>query len=180
MLNLRQLSKADNTETNSDARHVSRSSIEFKAPSNLLGNIGEPLDHSQSERLYESEHEEHDAPDEGWHGAGVHLESAGSVAGPSGARWDDEDETCKSIVGTSAGPARARADDDAQASPQSAGLSAGPSGIRSDKIVDASHYMDEADNSVIDLTEEVCLSRCLYLCNPRLRMIFFTDTRDSS
>lgn len=48
MLNLRQLNRTAG-ESNSDARHFSRFSASFRMPSDFLGNIGEPLDHSQSD-----------------------------------------------------------------------------------------------------------------------------------
>ena len=57
MLNLRQSNKSEQVlSTDSRARHFSRFSISFRMPSNLLGDIGEPLDHGQSERrLYEGD-----------------------------------------------------------------------------------------------------------------------------
>ncbi|GJE98347.1 hypothetical protein PsYK624_145750 [Phanerochaete sordida] len=44
MLNLRQLDKV-NEESAVNAQHSSRFSLSFRAPSTLIGNIGEPLDH---------------------------------------------------------------------------------------------------------------------------------------
>ena len=60
MLNLRQSNKSEQViSTDSRARHFSRFSISFRVPSNLLGDIGEPLDHGQSERrLYEDDEPE--------------------------------------------------------------------------------------------------------------------------
>ena len=55
MLNLRQLNQINNTQTDSDPRHFSRLSIDFRVPSAFLGNIGEPLDHGQSERVSEDD-----------------------------------------------------------------------------------------------------------------------------
>ena len=46
MLNLRQLDRSPH-EHNSDADHLSRFSVSFRVPSDILGNIGEPLDLSQ-------------------------------------------------------------------------------------------------------------------------------------
>lgn len=54
MLNLRQLSHADDQGI-SNGRHASVLSITFRVPSDFLGNIGESLDHSQSERMNEDE-----------------------------------------------------------------------------------------------------------------------------
>lgn len=57
MLNLRQsgISKpASSAEW--ETQSTSRFSIAFRAPSDLLGNIGEPLDHGQSERLHDDAH----------------------------------------------------------------------------------------------------------------------------
>ncbi|EKM56266.1 uncharacterized protein PHACADRAFT_207547 [Phanerochaete carnosa HHB-10118-sp] len=53
ILNLRQLNLGAMTESNSDARHFSRFSVNFRMPSDLLGNIGEPLDHGQWEHIQE-------------------------------------------------------------------------------------------------------------------------------
>lgn len=160
MLNLRQLNKADSTETNSDAQHFSRFSVNFRIPSDLLGDIGELLDHSPAERLRDSEDDpgEHGASDEEWPRAGGSLESAGSVVGPSGAHWDDEYQASLDTLATLAIQSEARADDDEQASLQGARPGAGPSGIRGDRVLDtprASDCMDGADTSIIDLTEEV-------------------------
>ncbi|EKM56328.1 uncharacterized protein PHACADRAFT_207600 [Phanerochaete carnosa HHB-10118-sp] len=49
MLNLRRLGTADGSS--SDTHHPSLPSISFRAPSDFLGNIGEPLDHSHLERV---------------------------------------------------------------------------------------------------------------------------------
>ncbi|EKM56285.1 uncharacterized protein PHACADRAFT_207564 [Phanerochaete carnosa HHB-10118-sp] len=52
MLNLRQLSfHTDDQESISDAQHFSLLSINFRAPSDFLGNIGEPLDYDQLELI---------------------------------------------------------------------------------------------------------------------------------
>ncbi|EKM56299.1 uncharacterized protein PHACADRAFT_207577 [Phanerochaete carnosa HHB-10118-sp] len=50
MLNLRQLNHTA-SQSSSDPQHFSRFSVSFRVPSDLLGNIGEPLDHGQSERV---------------------------------------------------------------------------------------------------------------------------------
>lgn len=50
MLNLRQVGKSERTTTGSDTQHVSRFSIHFRAPTDLLGNIGESLDHGELQR----------------------------------------------------------------------------------------------------------------------------------
>ena len=71
MLNLRRSSGSRGESiTNSEVRHFSRFSISFRVPSNLLGNIGESLDHSQSERLHDDDPSQiHSSGD---HGAGFH------------------------------------------------------------------------------------------------------------
>ena len=46
MLNLRQLGHLDEDE-NSTVLHLSHLSVNFLVPSNILGNIGEPLAHDQ-------------------------------------------------------------------------------------------------------------------------------------
>ena len=46
MLNLRQLA-SDTGRESSDQRHISRFSINFRAPASILGNIGEPLTYGQ-------------------------------------------------------------------------------------------------------------------------------------
>ena len=48
MLNLRQLNPSAH-ELSSDAHQVSNFSINFRPTSDVLGNIGEPLDHGQSD-----------------------------------------------------------------------------------------------------------------------------------
>ena len=141
MLNLRQLNKTDNTETDSDAQHFSRFSVDLRVPSNLLGNIGEPLDHSQSERLHQGEPDEREVvAEESEANAGTDLESVRPVAEPSGARLEDED---RAPVGTQAttvtGLSMTRWGDNGRASPESAVRGAGTSGIRGDKVGDASH-----------------------------------------
>ena len=56
MLNLRHSARSrEGGVTNSEVRHFSRFSINFRVPSDLLGNIGESLDYSQSERLYDDD-----------------------------------------------------------------------------------------------------------------------------
>lgn len=49
ILNLRQLDSTA-SESNSDAQHFSRFSVNFRVPSDFLWNIGESLDHGQLER----------------------------------------------------------------------------------------------------------------------------------
>ena len=112
MLNLRQLNKADSTQTNSDAQHESsRFSIHFRVPSDLLGNIGEPLDHSQSERLHDDEHEDYEAAaDE--HLRGVRdPESTGLAAGLSGTHWEDEGSVPPDTSWLAAGPSGTHSDE---------------------------------------------------------------------
>ena len=51
MLNLRHVNEPERLTSNSDPQHFSRFSAPiFRVPFHSLGNIGEPLDHSQSER----------------------------------------------------------------------------------------------------------------------------------
>ena len=88
MLNLRQFNKSEHSQSDSDAQHFSRFSVSFRVPSSLLGNIGEPLDHSQSERLHEDESATTDAEEVELDT--TKLESTESVAGPSGTRWDED------------------------------------------------------------------------------------------
>ncbi|EKM51647.1 uncharacterized protein PHACADRAFT_199151 [Phanerochaete carnosa HHB-10118-sp] len=53
ILNLRQLSQTDSTESTADVDRFSRFSVpNFRVPSDLLGNIGEPLDHRQDEAVF--------------------------------------------------------------------------------------------------------------------------------
>ena len=137
MLNLRQLNKADNTQSNSDAQHFSRFSLEFRVPSDLLGNIGEPLDHSQAEWLHDDEPDNYEAAAEeqlmsaenldiirhvteslDTHQGDEHSVTRGTsrlVAGPSGTRWDEGGATCLGIVGPNTGSvsAKTRGDDEA-------------------------------------------------------------------
>ena len=112
MLNLRQLNKADNTQTTSDAHHFSRFSMDFRVSSDVLGNIGESLDHGQSERQHEDEPEDHEAAaDHEQPGGARDLENNGLVGGPSGPRWVDESnsgplETSRLVAGPSASETR--------------------------------------------------------------------------
>ena len=169
MLNLRQHNKANSTETNSDAQHFSRFSIDFGVRSDLLGDIGEPLDHSQSERLHEDEPGEHEVTvEESEASPSADLESARSAAGPSGARWEDEDRAQAGTVDVSAGPSVAGWNDRERASLDGAVTSAGMSGTRGDEVGDALHasdYMDGADTKVDHLIEEVRLFLYLGCCS---------------
>ena len=93
MLNLRQLNKTDEIGTESDAQHFSRFSLEFRAPSNLLGNIGESLNHSQSEQLNDDDNGERNAAPEGPEvSEGTNPDISESAAGVSGAHWNEGDE----------------------------------------------------------------------------------------
>ena len=181
MLNLRQLNKTDSTETNSDAQHFSRFSVDFRVPSYLLGNISQLLDHGPSERLLEDDSCEHDESDKERPRAGDSLESAGSIAGPSGAHWDDEDKASLDTLAPLAGQFGTRVDDGWIVSlrgARPAGHGVGPSGIRGDKVLDTSRtsdFMEGADILTVDLTEEVCLYLYLYRRSPKLRAIFFPD-----
>ena len=170
MLNLRQLNKTDNTETNSDAHHFSRFSIDFRVPSDLLGNIGEPLDHSQSEQIHEGEPDEREGPvEDSEAGPGADLESAGPVAGPSGARWEDEDRAPTGTAGAVAGPSMMRWDDYGPASLERSMPSTGTPGTQDAEVGDASHAPDDVDGA--DTGEEVRLSLCLCHCSPKLKTV---------
>ena len=156
MLNLRQLNKADSTETNSDVLHFSRFSVDFRVPPDLL-------DHGPSGRPHEDDPGLHDAPDEGWPRAGDSLQSAGPATGPPGAHADDGDGVSLDTLATFPGQSGTRWDADERESLQSARPGAGSSGTRDDKVIDA---------PTIDLTVEARLSLCSYRCSPRLRTIF--------
>ena len=172
MLNLRQLNNTDNTETNSDPHHFSRFSIDFRVPSDLLGNIGEPLDHSQSERLHEGETDEPEGPVEDCEaGPGANLESAGPVAGPSraGARWEDECRAPANAAGADVGPYITRRDDSKRVCIESTAPNTGMSGTRGDEVCHVSHAPDNVNDA--DTGEGVRLSLCLCHCSPKLRSI---------
>ncbi|EKM56346.1 uncharacterized protein PHACADRAFT_207607 [Phanerochaete carnosa HHB-10118-sp] len=70
ILNLRQLDYAAN-ESSSDAQHSSHFSVRFGVPSDFLGNIGEPLDHGQSERVEGDDNDESCAVEESRNGPEV-------------------------------------------------------------------------------------------------------------
>lgn len=127
MLNLRQFNKTDNVESNSDAQHFSRFSIDFRVPSDFLGNIGEHLDHSQGEQLHEDMPCDLDAATgERLAGEVGSLEPAASVLEQPGTRSEDE-----------------------RVSLETSGLVSRLSGARDDEVVDASRapYMDGASKS---------------------------------
>ena len=149
MLNLRQLHEADSTEASSDTQHFSQVSINFRAPSDLLGNIGEPLDHSQSKWLHEDDHS-------------MNSDSDGSVFGPSGAQWEDGDEGSLDTIVALVSPSGNGVDDGPRSSLQSTG-STSQSGVRGDEVIDALHapdHADGADTSSINCTEKVRLCSC--------------------
>ena len=54
MLNLRQL--ASRNEENSDAQHFSRFSVNFRVSIDLIGNIGEPLEHGDGDHSWQGDH----------------------------------------------------------------------------------------------------------------------------
>ncbi|GJE99591.1 hypothetical protein PsYK624_158590 [Phanerochaete sordida] len=64
MLNLRQLTHPS-AHAASDAQHFSRFSGDVRFPSELLGNLGEPLDHSQSENVTHEDDETEGPADAG-------------------------------------------------------------------------------------------------------------------
>lgn len=52
MLNLRQLSDTNRSQTGSHAQYLSEASTpRFRPPSDLIGNIGEPLEHGQGDEF---------------------------------------------------------------------------------------------------------------------------------
>ena len=177
MLNLRQLNGMDNTETNSDVQYFSQFSVEFRTPSNLLGNIGEPLDHSQSERIHEGELGEREAVAGGSEAsAGADLEGAGLAAGPFGSRLEDEDRASVGTVGAAAGSSLLRWDDNVRASLDNVIPGTETSGTRGDEVSDASYapgYVDGADPG-----EEVRLCLCLCRCSSKLKPFSSVGTGD--
>ena len=51
MLNLRQFNNLECSTSNSNMEHLSKFSVvNFRVPSEFLGNLGEPLDHNQAEQ----------------------------------------------------------------------------------------------------------------------------------
>lgn len=57
MLNLRQSNRSGRPSSiDSRAQHFSQISVNFRVPSDFLGNIGEPLDHGQSDRLCDGDY----------------------------------------------------------------------------------------------------------------------------
>ncbi|EKM56281.1 uncharacterized protein PHACADRAFT_207561 [Phanerochaete carnosa HHB-10118-sp] len=63
MLNLRQLSHASD-EISSGNEHSSSRSVNFRLPSDFLGNIGESLDHGQAERVQKYDGDDDDDDDD--------------------------------------------------------------------------------------------------------------------
>ena len=171
MLNLRQLNKTDNADTTSDAQHFSRFSIDFRVPSDLLGNIGEPLDHSRSERLPEDAPDEHElAAEESETSADAGLESAEPASEPSGARWKDRDRAPVGTAGAVAGPSMTRWDDEERANVEGAVPGAGASKTQNSEVGDALHasgYMGDADTRIDNLTQEVRFASLLILMYPQ-------------
>ena len=97
LLDLRTLNKTETSTANSDVNHFSRfSAPHFGVPSDLLGNIGEPLDYGQAERLgYEEDDEPLGAEPSSATAALGETDGRAEptelepVAGPSGTRRDD-------------------------------------------------------------------------------------------
>ncbi|EKM56302.1 uncharacterized protein PHACADRAFT_253360 [Phanerochaete carnosa HHB-10118-sp] len=90
MLNLRQLDYAT-SESNSDAQQVSRFSVSFRVPSDFLGNIGEPLEYGQSERVEDNDNDGSSAAEESWDG--LEGGSFTHLPGPSFTRRDNPMES---------------------------------------------------------------------------------------
>ena len=160
MLNLRQLNRTDNTQTNSDAQHFSRFSMNFRVPSDLLGNIGEPLDHGQSERLHEpDETEDHEAAAEEQPRGATDLKNTRLVAGRSGTRWEDEDGVLLYTSWLAASPSGTRSD---VASLGDATLNARPFSIRGGNFGNASRQSceDITGSYDMDIAEQVCNLLC--------------------
>ena len=154
MLNLRQLNKADNTQTNSDPQHFSRFSVDFRVPSDLLGNIGEPLDHGQSERLHEDEPEDHAAAADEQPRGMRDLENTGLVARPSGPRLENEDSDSLATSWLAAGPSGTRSD---EASMGDATPNARPFCVRDGTVGNASRQSckDITDSYGVNVPEQV-------------------------
>lgn len=168
MLNLRQLNNADNTHTNSDVQHFSQFSLEFRSPSDLLGNIGEPLDHSQSERLHEDElynREAAEAVAEERPSGTEDLESVRPVAGPFGALSEDEGRVHLGIAGPSAGPSPRTGWGDVKSirvAPEEP--SDGPSETRGEEVVDgpSTSCVNGADPRTAGAHRQVRVLFCLW------------------
>ncbi|GJE99206.1 hypothetical protein PsYK624_154550 [Phanerochaete sordida] len=77
MLNLREFNKSERAEDNSDPEHFSRFSVSFRVPSDFLGTIGQPLEHSQVPELYGGT----DESSTEWSGA--NIDTMASQPGPS-------------------------------------------------------------------------------------------------
>ena len=111
MLNLRQFDKSERSQSNSDHQHFSRFSVSFRVPSVLLGSIGQPLDHGQSEHLHEDEPGRRTNAEEVELDT-TSLESAEPVAGPPGTRWNKErDGGIDKRAAPVAGPSGSRRDE---------------------------------------------------------------------
>ena len=134
MLNLRQLNKTDNAQSHSDAQRFSQFSVEFRVPSDLLGNIGEPLDHSQAERLHEDGPEDREAAAEEQLGSAGDPETAGPVGGPPSTRWEDNDSVPLDTSWLAAGPPETRSVDDEEKSLGFAGSSTRSPGNRCNEV----------------------------------------------
>ena len=173
MLNLRQLRKTDSTQANSDA--LSRSSIEFRlgVPSDRLGNIGEPLDYGQSERLHENKSGARDASDQEQTSAGTEC--------AEGPRRDEEDRASLDTAGVVARPSETHWDDVERESLHNSMPSAGPTGTRDDEIVDTAHASsaDGANTSTINHSEEVRLCLSLHQRSCKFK-VMFADAGDQS
>lgn len=148
-------------------------------PSDLLGNIGESLDHGQSRWLDEDELDEREeAADGSEAGPGANMDSAGPVSEPSGAWQEYGSSTSVGTSGAVAGSSGAFWDDNGRAS---AVPSAGTSGARSDEVGDApqaSGYTGGADSRVDNLTEEVRFTFCSCCCSSRRMTLFFAGAED--
>ena len=154
MLNLRQLNEADSTQTDADGQHSSRSSINFRVPSNLLGNMGEPLDYHQSEQFHEDEPCEREG----------HISAEESIgrAWPVGGSYAVRLGAADAVAGRSGG----RADDDVRENVQSAVPSTGTSRTRGSEVrtSDTSDCMDGVNIGADNITHEVRTCLCLHWC----------------
>ena len=97
IINLRSLNKIEDPTYNSDANHLSRfSAPNFVVNSNILGNIGEPLEHGQAEKFaYEDDNEPANttqlpaAEAQEEHNLTERSIEQDQVAGPSQTPWED-------------------------------------------------------------------------------------------
>ena len=155
MLNLCQLNEADSTQTDTDGQHSSWSSINFRVPSNLLGNMGELLDYHQLEQFHEDEP----------HKCKGHISTEESIE----RAWpvDGSYAVCLGTADAVASHLGGRTDDDIWENVQSAVPSTGTSGTRGGKVCtsDISDCMDDVNIGADNITHEVRTCLCFHWCS---------------